>query len=87
MEKLDESKKFRPRHIGFVLGNGTSRESISPEQLVPNGIVYGCNALYRSFRPDYLIAVDVKMILEIKPFSINAFDLLSFSHQESVAVG
>jgi len=29
------------------------------------GTVYGCNALYREFSPDYLIAVDVKMILEI----------------------
>ena len=27
--------------------------------------MYGCNALYREFDPDYLIAVDVKMIIEI----------------------
>lgn len=49
----------------FVLGNGTSRKSIDLNQLKSNGTVYGCNALYREFEPDYLIAVDTKMILEI----------------------
>lgn len=51
--------------VGFVLGNGTSRASISPEELRPYGKIYGCNALYRTFQPDYLVAVDVKMVLEI----------------------
>lgn len=50
---------------GFVLGNGISRNFINPEQLKPFGKVYGCNAIYREFDPDYLIAVDVKMIIEI----------------------
>ena len=27
--------------------------------------IYACNAVYRTFSPDYLVAVDVKMILEI----------------------
>jgi len=49
----------------FVLGNGTSRSPINPEELKTYGTIYGCNALYRSFSPDYLIAVDTKMILEI----------------------
>lgn len=51
--------------IGFVLGNGTSRSPINPEDLRTYGKIYGCNALYRTFDPDYLVAVDVKMILEI----------------------
>lgn len=51
--------------IGFVLGNGTSRKGIDPIELRPYGKIYGCNALYRTFKPDYLVAVDVKMILEI----------------------
>jgi hypothetical protein len=50
--------------IAFVLGNGTSRKSINLN-LKSKGTVYGCNAVYREFEPDYLIAVDVKMILEI----------------------
>jgi hypothetical protein len=52
-------------NIAFVLGNGTSRKSIEPETLKSYGKVYGCNALYRTFSPDYLVAVDVKMVLEI----------------------
>ena len=51
--------------IAFVLGNGTSRSSIDPHELKSYGKVYGCNALYRTFDPDYLVAVDVKMILEL----------------------
>jgi hypothetical protein len=53
------------KSYGFVLGNGTSRNAISLENLKELGKVYGCNALYREFDPDYLVAVDAKMILEI----------------------
>lgn len=52
-------------NTAFVLGNGTSRKPILPEELKPHGKIYGCNALYREFHPDFLVAVDVKMILEI----------------------
>jgi len=51
--------------IAFVLGNGTSRSDIDLNKLKNYGKVYGCNALYREFTPDYLIAVDSKMVLEI----------------------
>lgn len=71
---LKEGKPLpiKDKHIGIVLGNGTSRESIQVEQLSPHGVIYGCNALYRSFKPDYLIAVDVKMILEINKYRYQA---------------
>jgi len=49
----------------FVIGNGTSRKGIEVNKLQSRGRVYGCNALYRTHKPDYLIAVDVKMVLEI----------------------
>lgn len=52
-------------NTAFVLGNGTSRSPIHPEDLRSYGNIYGCNALYRTFNPDYLVAVDTKMILEI----------------------
>lgn len=52
-------------NIAFVLGNGHSRKTIPLLPLKEKGKVYGCNALYREFVPDYLIAVDTKMILEI----------------------
>lgn len=61
-------KEHNNTKIGFVLGNGTSRASIDPESLREYGKIYGCNALYRTFAPDYLIAVDVKMILEINKY-------------------
>lgn len=69
--KNKENKTFDPLpkslsvNSAFVLGNGTSRETIDLHQLSKIGKIYGCNALYRSFSPNYLIAVDVKMILEI----------------------
>ena len=51
--------------IAFVCGNGTSRNFISIEELQKHGPVYACNAVYRDSRPDYLVAVDPKMIVEI----------------------
>ena len=49
----------------FVLGNGRSRMNFNLENLRKKGTIYGCNALYRDFKPDHLIAVDPKMIFEI----------------------
>lgn len=52
--------------IAFVIGNGTSRKPISLEPLKAHGTLYACNAVYRSgLRPDYLVAVDTKMVTEI----------------------
>ena len=51
--------------IAFVLGNGKSREPIPLEPLKKYGTIYACNAVYRDFSPDYLVAVDVKMVNEI----------------------
>jgi len=59
------SDQIKQTDICFVLGNGTSRKGIILEELRPLGTIYGCNALYREFIPDYLIAVDTKMIREI----------------------
>ena len=44
--------------IAFVLGNGVSRAKIDPNDLRPWGKIYGCNALYRTFIPDILVATD-----------------------------
>ena len=53
----------------FIIGIGTSRKSIDLHQLrknIPIGSkIYGCNAVYREFEPDYLVAVDSKMVMEI----------------------
>ena len=51
--------------VAFVLGNGKSRLNVNPRNFKEHGVIYGCNALYREFEPDYLVAVDVKMVNEI----------------------
>ena len=51
--------------IAFVLGNGESRKGIDIDDLKKHGTVFACNGVYRTHRPDFLIAVDPKMILEI----------------------
>ena len=49
----------------FVLGNGESRRGIKIADLKQHGTVWACNAVYRTEEPDFLVAVDPKMILEI----------------------
>jgi hypothetical protein len=50
----------------FVLGNGISRQGIDLHQLKQLGMVYGCNALYRDFTPDVLVATDKPIATEIQ---------------------
>ena len=64
-EKIEYNLLSKNDRIGFVCGNGTSREIVNLELLRPYGKIYACNAVYRQFNPDYLVAVDTKMILEI----------------------
>ncbi len=52
-------------NIAFVLGNGESRKGIKIADMQQHGKVYACNGVYRTETPDYLIAVDPKMVLEI----------------------
>ena len=51
--------------VAFVLGNGESRKGIRIDDLKKHGKVYACNGVYRTEKPDYLVAVDPKMVLEI----------------------
>ena len=51
--------------IAFVLGNGESRKGIQIEELRQHGTVFACNAVFRTETPDYLVAVDPKMMIEI----------------------
>lgn len=52
--------------IAFILGNGRSRASIMLNQLLGKGLIVGCNALYRDFTPDILIATDPPISEEIQ---------------------
>ena len=49
----------------FVLSNGESRNGINIADMQTHGKLYACNGVYRTETPDYLIAVDPKMLLEI----------------------
>ena len=51
--------------IAFVLGNGESRKGIDIDDLKEKGTVFACNAVYRTHRPHWLVAVDPKMMHEI----------------------
>ncbi len=62
---MHNQQKQHLSKTAFVLGNGTSRLTVDPKTLLDLGVVYGCNAQYREYEPDYLIAVDVKMVNEI----------------------
>ena len=50
-------------NTAFVLGNGESRRVIEINELKERGKVFACNGVYRTHRPDWLIAVDPKMML------------------------
>jgi hypothetical protein len=50
----------------FVLGNGVSRQAVDLALLRPLGKIYGCNALYRDFVPDVLVATDRPISAEIQ---------------------
>lgn len=63
--ELHQKQHSQQSNIAFVLGNGVSRLNADLKVLKEYGKIYGCNALYREFEPDVLIAVDVKMINEI----------------------
>ncbi len=55
--------------IGFVIGNGLSREGFELERLRGKGWTVGCNRIYRDFDPNFLVAIDSRpdnnMVAEI----------------------
>ena len=61
MDSLQQKQPHKNK-IGFVLGNGRSRLYSDPKNFKEQGIVYGCNALYREFEPDHLIVVTDPLI-------------------------
>ncbi len=59
-----------------IIGNGSSLQKIDLNSIKKIGTTFGCNALYRIFEPDYLIAIDAGMIEEIKASSYPKHRLL-----------
>ena len=64
--------------IAFLIGNGESRKDIDLNKLKGKGTIIGCNALYRDFTPDVLVAIDPPMIQEIinTGYSINHYFII-----------
>jgi hypothetical protein len=50
----------------FVLGNGTSRKTLDLSRLNTHGKIYGCNALYREYAPNVLVAADKSISEQIQ---------------------
>ena len=51
----------------FIIGNGESRKIFPIENLKGNGIVYGCNGIYRDYPMlcDHIVAVNPPMYEEL----------------------
>ena len=52
--------------VAFVLGNGQSRSAVNLHRIKSLGSIYGCNALYRDWEPDCLVATDRPIAEEIQ---------------------
>lgn len=66
--------------IVFCIGNGESRKDIDLNKIKDYGFIAGCNALYRDFIPDLLVAVNQKMIDEVKKSGFNG----QFAHMRNI---
>lgn len=65
MFEFNEKNKHWKQDTVFLIGNGASRKDFDLEKLRSHGTIIGCNALYRDFSPNLLIAIDQKMVTEI----------------------
>jgi len=61
----------------FIIGNGESRNIYSIEKLKGNGIVYGCNGIYRDYPMlcDHIVAVNSPMYDELAQWHNNGMNL------------
>ena len=60
-EFYKDTVKATPQGNAYIIGNGPSRKNFNLELLRTSGQVYGCNALYRDFTPNFLFMVDSKI--------------------------
>lgn len=68
--------------VAFIIGNGPSRSDFDLTTLKGQGTIYGCNALYRTFTPDYLVAIDAPIIEEIESSSFPTDRFIVPSYEE-----
>lgn len=60
----DEVPSCEKLQTAVIVGNGPSRTKVRLEA-VPDTDIWGCNAIYRDYTPDFLVAVDRNMQIEI----------------------
>jgi len=68
----------------FLIGNGKSRENFDLERLRSIGTIIGCNAIFREFTPDLLIAIDAKMLKELKDSKYTGTTLIPKNRTKNV---
>lgn len=71
-----------------IVGNGTTRKAFNLSEFRKQGPIFGCNALYREFEPDWLVAIDDKIVNEIlsSNFPKEKFIITPFEEQFEPAV-
>ena len=60
-----KKKKKKNMKKAFVLGNGPDRPTSKKWLDELEGVTYGCNAMYRDWSPDFLVANDWAIMVEI----------------------
>lgn len=70
----------------FLIGNGESRKHFDLEKLRGKGTIIGCNALYRDFVPDILVAIDAKMLNELKKAKYDEENIVLIPANRSIAL-
>lgn len=75
----EDRVKAVPRGNAYCIGNGPSRKGFDLSLLKDSGQTYGCNALYRDFKPNYLFSVDAKMSQEISKSEIWKHEVVCYA--------
>ena len=75
----EDKVKAVPRGNAYIIGNGPSRKDFDLSLLKNTGQTYGCNALYRDYKPDFLFSVDLKMSKEISDSKVWEQDVVCYA--------
>lgn len=56
---------MKTKSKALIIGNGMSRQDFDIHSMREDYYTFGCNAIYRDFEPDILVALDEEIISEI----------------------
>jgi len=66
MIRLPQMPQQESVDVGILVGNGSSRAGFDLHRLDGQGLVVGCNYLYRDYDPDYIVAIDEEIVDDIR---------------------